>query len=144
MWPNLQETADLVKFTEEILNRKLHFLCSECRFLFHIMYLKSTSTTILSYINFLTKWEILKNQRKTSKPLLLQIHKHNCLCFGPLGIDVIAMYSYFVTFLQIFKCRCRLGTNSSIRTFPRCRFASFLVDTNFKGMDWYILFGHHL
>ena len=27
MWPNLQETADLVKFTEEILNEKFHFLC---------------------------------------------------------------------------------------------------------------------
>ena len=26
MWPNPQETADLVTFTEEILNRKLHFL----------------------------------------------------------------------------------------------------------------------
>ena len=29
MWPNLQQTADLVTFTEEILNGKLHFLCSE-------------------------------------------------------------------------------------------------------------------
>ena len=28
MWPNLQETEDLVTFTEEILNGKLHFLCS--------------------------------------------------------------------------------------------------------------------
>ena len=27
MWPNPQETANLVTFTEEILNRKLHFLC---------------------------------------------------------------------------------------------------------------------
>ena len=26
MWPNPQETADLVTFTEEILNGKLHFL----------------------------------------------------------------------------------------------------------------------
>ena len=25
MWPNLQETADLVTFTEKILNGKLHF-----------------------------------------------------------------------------------------------------------------------
>ena len=25
---NLQETADLVKITEEILDEKLHFLCS--------------------------------------------------------------------------------------------------------------------
>ena len=28
MWPNPQVTADLVKFTEEILNGKLLFLCS--------------------------------------------------------------------------------------------------------------------
>ena len=28
MRPNLQETADLVTFTEEILNGKLQFLCS--------------------------------------------------------------------------------------------------------------------
>ena len=29
MWRNPQETADFVTFTEEILNVKLHFLCSE-------------------------------------------------------------------------------------------------------------------
>ena len=28
MWPNPQETADLVTFTEGILNEKLPFLCS--------------------------------------------------------------------------------------------------------------------
>ena len=28
MWPNSQFPVDLVKFTEEILNGKLHFLCS--------------------------------------------------------------------------------------------------------------------
>ena len=28
MWPNPKEAADLVTFTEEILNGKLHFLCS--------------------------------------------------------------------------------------------------------------------
>ena len=28
MWPNPQETEDLVTFTEKILNGKLHFLCS--------------------------------------------------------------------------------------------------------------------
>ena len=30
MWPNPQYPADLVTFTEEILNGKLHFSCSEC------------------------------------------------------------------------------------------------------------------
>ena len=29
MWPNPQETEDLVTFTEEILNGKLHYLCSD-------------------------------------------------------------------------------------------------------------------
>ena len=29
MWPNPQEIADLVTFTVEILNGKLHFLCSD-------------------------------------------------------------------------------------------------------------------
>ena len=28
MWPNPQKSADLVTFTEEILNVKLRFLCS--------------------------------------------------------------------------------------------------------------------
>ena len=28
MWPNPQESADLVTFTEETLNAKLQFLCS--------------------------------------------------------------------------------------------------------------------
>ena len=28
MWPNPQETKDLVTFTEEIFNEKLHFLCN--------------------------------------------------------------------------------------------------------------------
>ena len=31
MWPNPQETADLVTYTEEILNGKLHLLCSVYR-----------------------------------------------------------------------------------------------------------------
>ena len=29
MWPNPQETADLITFTEKNLNGKLNFLCSE-------------------------------------------------------------------------------------------------------------------
>ena len=29
MWPNPLETADLVTFTEEVLNGKLYFACSD-------------------------------------------------------------------------------------------------------------------
>ena len=32
MWPNPQETPDLVTFIEEIVSRKLHILCSDIFF----------------------------------------------------------------------------------------------------------------
>ena len=41
--PNPLETTDLVTFTEEILNGKLHFLCSVCFISFKIFVLKTTS-----------------------------------------------------------------------------------------------------
>ena len=40
MWPNPQETADLVIFTEETLNGRLYFLCSECAVLLFSVYAK--------------------------------------------------------------------------------------------------------
>ena len=42
MWPNPQETADLVIFTEEIFNGKLHFLCSDYWLSFHAFILFQT------------------------------------------------------------------------------------------------------
>ena len=36
--PNPQKTADLVRFTEEILNGKLHFLCSGSLVLLQLQY----------------------------------------------------------------------------------------------------------
>ena len=32
MWPDLQETADLLTYTEKMLDGKLHFLYSVCYF----------------------------------------------------------------------------------------------------------------
>ena len=69
MLANPQKTADLVTFTEEILNRKLHFLCSvwapdeSCAI--HNDFLKPTQV--------LQKLSLLKNYRA--------IHKHTVICF---------------------------------------------------------------
>ena len=49
MWPKPQSPADLVTFTEEILNGKLHFLCS-MRSIVHEVYERN----ILSYM-FISK-----------------------------------------------------------------------------------------
>ena len=60
MWPNPQETADLVTFTEEILNRKLHFLCNDNNnYLISIWPLNAASHVLLS----------VKSQKKFSKLL---------------------------------------------------------------------------
>ena len=68
MWPNLQFPAYLVSFTEEILNRKLHLLCSDfCRNIFSLLWLKfETSahvqlTITCQYIlfrDFLTRYQL--------------------------------------------------------------------------------------
>ena len=47
MWPNPQGTAGLVTFTEEILNGKLHFSCSEESNTFPILLFASTIKQIL-------------------------------------------------------------------------------------------------
>ena len=53
MWPNPQETADLVTFTEEILTGKLHFLCSVTwlHYIFSSVYYIKNSYKIL-----MTNW----------------------------------------------------------------------------------------
>ena len=53
MWPNPQKTADLVTFTEEILNWKLHFLCSVCQFSSDIFIAASYFIPCFFYLIFL-------------------------------------------------------------------------------------------
>ena len=50
IWPNPEETSDLVTFTEEILNGKLHFLCSVCCNIFRL------SLTILGCYVLTLSW----------------------------------------------------------------------------------------
>ena len=52
MWPNPQFPANLVTFTEEILNGKLQFLCSE-------------PDKEGSYVNLKKKWLCIKWKQKS-------------------------------------------------------------------------------
>ena len=56
MWPNPQFLAGLVTFTEEILNEKLHFLCSE-------------NNKVTSYRNLLVDWELEEKSPSLYKSL---------------------------------------------------------------------------
>ena len=62
MWPNPQVPADLVTFTEEIINGKLHFLCSvgggilDKKYFFETLELSFASKLYLdSYIVFVVR-----------------------------------------------------------------------------------------
>ena len=62
MWPNPQEAADLVTFTEEILHRKVHFLCnSEKRRRFFQYQLLQKKNINNKKLLFLTNIDELKN-----------------------------------------------------------------------------------
>ena len=41
MWPNPQKNADLVTLSEEILNEKLHFLCSDSESVYNKIFQKT-------------------------------------------------------------------------------------------------------
>ena len=67
MWPNPQEFADLVTFTEEIFNEKLDFLWSDRYFLY--------LTVWAEYM--IISWEISVNTAtKIIKKLLTDIYYH--------------------------------------------------------------------
>ena len=62
MWPNSQEIADLVTFTEEILNGKLHFRCSMHGYIHCSSFNVSWEHKLGQYcINVLLKW--MKNYK---------------------------------------------------------------------------------
>ena len=72
MWPNPKETADLVTFTEEILNGKLRFLCSDYSYEIlkryencHINLIVSCSSQASSARNWLLMWKVFVNSLKS-------------------------------------------------------------------------------
>ena len=69
MWPNPQETANLAIFTEEIHNRKLHFLCSVIK-----RSLELDVSVISSFNNiWYSAGGVLKNSAKFTRKHLYQI-----------------------------------------------------------------------
>ena len=70
MWPNPQKTADLVAFTEEILNGKLQFLCRVSSYLIDLIFLFAGLISLempLSKQPVLGKWKIIA-QYKVRNP----------------------------------------------------------------------------
>ena len=79
MWPNPQETAALVTFTEEILNGKLHFLCTDLKKLQILIQSNIISRLNCTYFaNFPIKTPSygLKSLRAAVKPSTLKIFKN--------------------------------------------------------------------
>ena len=67
MWPNAQETADLVTFTEEILNEKVHFLCSGVLSFRQKSFLKTCNLRQVSVFVFPIDFISKKDYKRCSK-----------------------------------------------------------------------------
>ena len=78
MWPNPQETAALVTFIEEILNGKLHVLCTDLKNLQILIQSNIISRLNCTYFaNFPIKTPYgLKSLRAAVKPSTLKIFKN--------------------------------------------------------------------
>ena len=67
MWPNSTETADLVTFTEEILNGKFYFLCSDVKtvlkLLLTIRVVIDSTASVQETRNWEKKWSMAENLR---------------------------------------------------------------------------------
>ena len=72
MWTNPQETADLVTFTEEILNGKLYYLCSKLNLkianCFNTLLIKNACLELVlraeEHIKLISHFEIVKHYVK--------------------------------------------------------------------------------
>ena len=97
MWPNLQKTADLVTFTEEIFNGKLHFLCSG-KYIFHYFLKQESLLSPKKKFNFYVtlednmkkkKWRHFDNKYcKISVLLVIQALLETCLFWSYDGTRI--------------------------------------------------------
>ena len=113
MWPNPQKTVDLVTFTKEILNEKLHFLCSASsvfffvNFLFYIAFINSLLTTTTAALLKLQTLCYIVSRRLQSFHLQLD-HRMVSLSkpFISLGHHIYQAFCFFDLFLQNFVNCC--------------------------------------
>ena len=84
MWPNPQETADVVTFTEEVLNGKLHFCFSVC--VEKILILNVQVTVVLLMFQ-----EMQKHCSRASSSVQLQL-KHQIKILQPVKV-IAQLYS---------------------------------------------------
>ena len=129
MWPNPQETADLVTFTEEILNGKLHFLCSDrscmpvLKFKLMLTYVRSrkiksinkTSNSIKPFLNStktnFINCQYIKALNRLQKTILdfFMFSNHRCsvkICHlnagWPLNTSSVKYLVLFLHFISIW------------------------------------------
>ena len=86
MWPNLQFLANLITFTEEIFNAKLHFFvqCDQSKFMSGLMqtyFFSSTSpNTLIIYVGF---WELFDQSSQFYKSKVKGKTFYFILCIAP-------------------------------------------------------------
>ena len=148
MWPNPQKTADLVIFTEEILNGNLHFLCSEIE----LMSLKDISqlTHVTSPFNdFTRKFEILSSELVVStnynhalRERIIQLesksvgnagyHHHESLKLNPT-IQKLATRNWKQIFARLWSRLSTIKLDFSESSLVFCRYPHRLTILHF---DW--------
>ena len=77
MWPNPQFPADLVTFTEEILKKKLHFLCSGSHDWMFIETISEVSLIIVQITCLDVAGKFIRNKKEPLAFLWYQVTSNN-------------------------------------------------------------------
>ena len=115
MWPNPQETADLVTFIEEIFNGKLHLLRNvKCTWTLVNLLISNVRKTwsIVLHVKLIrllhqTKCKSLENWfgEGLYRDVISKIHPKNTQCFENLILEVGATYYLLKIYLERGKNR---------------------------------------
>ena len=115
MWPNPQETADLVTFIEEIFNGKLHLLCNvKCTWTLVNLLISNVRKTwsIVLHVKLIrllnqTKCKSLENWfgEGSYRDVISKIHPKSTQCFENLILEVGATYYLLKIYLERGKNR---------------------------------------
>ena len=124
MWPNPQETADLVTFTEEILNGKLHFSCSEESNAFAILLFVSRIKLILELCqNFYLIWSSFYAYRIT---LPLTFSSFHVTCLNKLVSSSPIFRVYKFTYAPNQACKKR-ACKTKVRIRSRKKYKRYFL-----------------
>ena len=164
MWPNPQETADIVTLIEEILNGKLHFMNSEiCKLVsqqlyydqtprqvfswgdcdnFRNIYFKGHLQTTISELYWFKVKEIVQKTEMYPETIIGDIFRIQCRSKLKLFAKIVACIYPLTIFAKHFILLISHGCEYALIKLNRTEISATLFSSNFLSLHYYFAMRH--